>query len=49
MAFEIFGFKIERKSEEQPNARIPAFALPENEYGAMMIAGGGAYGSYLNM
>ena len=49
MAFEIFGFKIERKSEEQPNARIPAFALPENEDGSMMIAGGGAYGSYLNM
>ena len=49
MAFEIFGFKIERKSEEQPNAKIPAFALPENEDGSMMIAGGGAYGSYLNM
>ena len=49
MAFEIFGFKIERKSEEQPNARIPAFALPENDDGSMMIAGGGAYGSYLNM
>ena len=49
MAFEIFGFKIERKSEEEPNARIPAFALPENEDGSMMIAGGGAYGSYLNM
>jgi len=49
MAFEIFGFKIERKSEEQPNAKVPAFALPENEDGSMMIAGGGAYGSYLNM
>ena len=49
MAFEIFGFKIERKSEEQPNARVPAFALPENEDGSMMVAGGGAYGSYLNM
>ena len=49
MAFEIFGFKIERKSEEEPNARVPAFALPESDDGAMMIAGGGAYGSYLNM
>ena len=49
MAFEIFGFKIERKSEERPNANVPAFALPENEDGSMMIAGGGAYGSYLNM
>ena len=49
MAFEIFGFKIERKSEERPNAKIPAFALPENEDGSVMYAGGGAYGSYLNM
>jgi len=49
MAFEIFGFKIERKSEEQPNARVPAFALPENDDGSLMFAGGGAYGSYLNM
>ena len=49
MAFEIFGFKIERKSEERPNANVPAFALPENEDGSIMFAGGGAYGSYLNM
>ena len=49
MAFEIFGFKIERKSEEQPNAKVPAFALPENDDGSLMFAGGGAYGSYLNM
>ncbi len=49
MAFEIFGFKIERKSEERPNANVPAFALPENDDGSVMFAGGGAYGSYLNM
>ena len=49
MAFEIFGFKIERKSEERPNANVPAFALPENDDGSIMFAGGGAYGSYLNM
>ena len=49
MAFEIFGFKIERKSEERPNANVPAFALPENDDGSLMFAGGGAYGSYLNM
>ena len=29
--------------------KVPAFALPESDDGAMMIAGGGAYGSYLNM
>ena len=49
MAFEIFGFKIERKSQEKSNANIPAFTLPENEDGAMMVSGAGAYGSYMDM
>ena len=49
MAFEIFGFKVERKSEERPKEKVPAFALPENDDGSMMFAGGGAYGSYLDM
>ena len=49
MAFEIFGFKIERKSQEKSNANIPAFSLPENEDGAMMVSGAGAYGSYMDM
>ena len=37
MAFEIFGFKIERRSQEKPNANIPAFTLPENDDGSLMI------------
>ena len=49
MAFEIFGFKIERKSEEVKNQNVPGFALPENEDGAMMVTGAGAYGSYMDM
>jgi predicted nucleotidyltransferase len=49
MAFELFGFKIERKSQEIKNANIPAFTLPENEDGAMMVSGAGAYGSYMDM
>ena len=49
MAFEIFGFKIERKSQERPNTNVPAFTLPENEDGAMMVSGAGAYGSYMDM
>ena len=49
MAFEIFGFKIERKSQERPNTNVPAFTHPENEDGAMMVSGAGAYGSYMDM
>ena len=31
MAFELFGFKIEGKSQETPSANVPAFTLPEND------------------
>ena len=48
MAFEIFGFKIERKSQESPKSNIPAFTLPENEDGSVMVSGAGAYGSYVD-
>ena len=48
MALELFGFKIERKSEELPKANVPAFTLPENDDGSMMVSGAGAYGSYVD-
>ena len=48
MAFELFGFKIERKSQESPNANVPVFTLPENEDGSVMVSGAGAYGSYVD-
>jgi hypothetical protein len=46
MAFELFGFKIERNSEESAKASIPAFTLPENDDGSMMVSGASAYGTY---
>ena len=50
MAFEIFGFKIERNSEKTPNEKVPAFTFPESDDGAMLVSSGaGAYGSYLDM
>ena len=49
MAFEIFGFKIERKSQEKPGANVPVFTLPENDDGSQMVSGAGAYGSYLDI
>ena len=48
MALELFGFKIERKSQEVPKANVPAFSLPENEDGSVMVSGAGAYGSYVD-
>ncbi len=49
MAFEIFGFKIERKSQETTGASVPAFTLPENDDGSQMVSGANAYGSYLDI
>jgi hypothetical protein len=49
MAFEIFGFKIERKSQGAPDAIVPAFTMPENDDGSMMVSGAGAYGTSLDL
>ena len=49
MAFEIFGFKIERKNQGAANARVPAFTMPENDDGSMMVSGAGAYGTSLDL
>ena len=48
MAFELFGFKIERKSQETPKSNVPAFTLPENEDGSAMVSGANAYGSFVD-
>ena len=48
MAFELFGFKIERKSQEAPKSNVPAFTLPENEDGSVMVSGANAYGAYVD-
>jgi len=49
MAFEIFGFKIERKNQGAANASVPAFTMPENDDGSMMVSGAGAYGTSLDL
>ncbi len=36
MAFEIFGFKIERKNQGASNASVPTFTMQENDEGSMM-------------
>lgn len=48
MAYELFGFKITRKQEENDN--IKSFVEPPNEEGALNVtAAGGAVSSYLDM
>ena len=49
MAFEIFGFKIERKSQEMAGASVPAFTLPESDDGSQMVSGAGSVGYSLDM
>lgn len=51
MAFELFGFKIQRKSEEDKGQVIPAFSLPEADDGSILVsgAGAGAYGTYVDV
>ena len=50
MAVKLFGFEIGRaETEEQKSARIPAFAPPEREDGALEIAPGGMYGTYVDL
>ncbi len=48
MAFELFGFKIERRSQESPKSNVPVFTLPENDDGSVMVSGANAYGSYVD-
>ena len=49
MAFEIFGFKIERTSQEIAGANVPAFTLPESDDGSQMVSGAGSVGYSLDM
>lgn len=49
MAFEIFGFKIERKSEDEQGQNVPSFSIPETDDGSVMVAASGAYGTYVDM
>ena len=49
MAFEIFGFKIERKSQGAVDATGPALTMAANDDGSMMVSGAGAYGTSLDL
>ena len=46
---QIFGFTIGRKAEEKEQERLPSFVSPQPEDGAIEIAPGGAYGTYVDL
>ena len=51
MALELFGFRIGRKEEEQKlkDENLKSFVPPSMEDGAVEIAAGGAYGTYVDL
>jgi hypothetical protein len=51
MAIELFGFRVGREEEELERKvqQVPSFSPPPNLDGAMEIAPGGAYGTFVDM
>jgi Skp family chaperone for outer membrane proteins len=51
MAIELFGFRIGKADdvEEKRAVEVPSFAPPPNTDGAMEVAPGGAYGTYVDL
>jgi len=51
MALELFGFRIGRKEEEQKlkDENLKSFVPPNLDDGAVEIAAGGAYGTYVDL
>ena len=51
MAIELFGFRVGRDDEsaEKLAVQVPSFAPPPNLDGAMEVAPGGAYGTYVDL
>ena len=46
---ELFGFNINRKKEEKEQEKIVSFVPPSNDDGALTIAAGGVYGTYVDL
>jgi hypothetical protein len=51
MAIELFGFRVGKDDEaaEKLAVQVPSFAPPPNLDGAMEVAPGGAYGTYVDL
>jgi len=46
---ELFGFEINRKKEEKQKEKLVSFVPPSNEDGALTVAAGGVYGTYVDL
>jgi hypothetical protein len=46
---DLFGFEIKRKSEDKEQEKIVSFVPPSNDDGALSIASGGVYGTYVDL
>jgi hypothetical protein len=46
---ELFGFEIRKKSQEQEQQTQPSFAPKIEEDGAVVVAAGGVYGTYVDL
>ena len=50
MAFELFGFSVSRPVKDKKRQdRVKSFAPPAKDDGAIVVAEGGAFGTYVNM
>ena len=50
MAFELFGFRIGKPEDKEKQAQsVPSFTPPPNDDGALEVAPGGAYGTFVDL
>jgi hypothetical protein len=49
MAVQLFGFEISKKGEEKQQETIKSFVPPVQDDGAMEVASGGVYGTYVDL
>jgi hypothetical protein len=46
---DLFGFEINRKKEQKEAEKLISFVPPSNEDGALTVAAGGVYGTYVDL
>lgn len=49
MAFELFGYRVGKADEEKQAIQIPSFAPKPNDDGAIELAPGGSYGTFVDL
>ena len=49
MAVELFGFTIAKTKEEEASNTIKSFVPPAHDDGAVEVAAGGVYGTYVDL